>query len=305
MDTGRGYHIYINQNAGNVQNIGENALEAILNESGLEIEALYILPPDQLFEQLRSENPEHRILVGGGDGTITSAAEILDNLNIAFGIIPLGTMNLLAKDLNIPVQLNEAVQAYANETEKISIDTTYANGNLFLCSAGIGTMPDTSNFREDNRSQSRTLLMPRLTWFVLDRLDPKRRKTYNLKLDSENLKLKSASLVISNNQYAPSENWNSPSLKRSSLQEGVMALYSAAPSNFWDKCRILLKLGMGGWRKDPKIKEWQATEIIVNCDQDREDISLDGETYTLKAPIRFAIKPNNLKLITPKGSSRV
>ena len=84
-----------------------------------------------------------------------------------------------------------------------------------------------------------------------------------------------------------------------------MALYSAAPSNLWDKFRILLKLGMGGWRKDPKIKEWLAKEIAVDCDQNEEQVSLDGETKILKTPICFTLKAKHLKLITPKGSTRV
>ncbi len=141
MKTGQFYHIYINQNAGAVQNLGENALEAVLSESGLKIEALYILPPDQLFKKLKTEEPGHRILIGGGDGTITNAAEILNNLDIPFGIIPLGTMNLLAKDLKIPVQLNEAVRAYADETEAIAIDGLLtAIGFLFLA-ATVVAMP--------------------------------------------------------------------------------------------------------------------------------------------------------------------
>ena len=305
MHTSKAYHIYINQNSGSVQNMGEDALEAVLNKSGIKIEALYILPPEKLFKKLKAETPDRRILIGGGDGTITGAASILSELNIAFGILPLGTMNLLAKDLDIPAQFNEAVCSYTGDTDNIEIDATYANGHLFLCSAGIGTLPDSSNFREDNRFQNQAILMPRLLLYVLNRLDPKCRKKYHLKLDDQNLQFKSASLVISNNQYASSDEWSSSSLKRTGLQEGLMALYSAAPSNFLDKCRILLKLGFGGWRKDPKIKEWLAKEITVQCDNSHEQVSLDGETQMLETPIHFKIVPKHIKLITPRGASHV
>lgn len=300
MEKPKSFHIYINENSGTVQNLGGNALEELLVSSGLDINGLYIMPAEKLFEKIKQETGQYSILIGGGDGTLNASASILGKKNIPFGILPLGTMNLLAKDLNIDVNLSNAVEAYTRGAKEISIDVTYANNNLFLCSAGIGTIPASSNFRENNRSQSQALLMPRLTWFILDRLDSKRRKSYKIKLEDKEIKLKSASLVISNNQYAQSEEWSEPSLKRQSLQDGQMILYSAAPSNFWDKCRILFKLGLGGWRQDPKIKEWSAKEIILQCDDDKEQVSLDGETFDLSTPIHFTMKPKSLKLLIPQ-----
>ncbi len=201
MNTTPGFHIYINQSAGAVQNLGEEALRSVMQESGVQIEALYILPAKKLFETLKDAQPDHRILVGGGDGTITGAASILSERGMGFGIIPLGTMDLLARDLDIPIQLNACLQAYAGGTTDLQIDAAYANDQLFLCSAGIGLIPDSSHFREDHRSENQALFMPRLTWFVFDRLDPTRRKRYKVRLDDRAVKLKSASLVISNNQY--------------------------------------------------------------------------------------------------------
>ena len=46
------------------------------------------------------------VVVGGGDGTITAAAARLMGGTAALGILPLGTMNMLAKDLGIPLELD-------------------------------------------------------------------------------------------------------------------------------------------------------------------------------------------------------
>ena len=300
MKKDNGFRIYINNNAGTVQSLGESALEAVIIESGINIDALYILPAKDLFDKLKDEEKTSKILIGGGDGTITGAAAILSNKDIPFGIIPLGTMNLLAKDLEIPETIHKALKAYAGGDNITHIDQTFANDNLFLCSAGIGAIPDSSNFREKNRTQSNALLLPRLTLFVFDRIDPSRRKTYEIALDQKSVKLKSASLVISNNEYTQSQNWQTQSLKRESLQEGTLALYTATPTNFWDKCRVLLKLVTGGWRKDPKISEWKSKKITIKCPQKTERVSLDGENIELTTPIHFTLKPKSLAVITPK-----
>ena len=56
------------------------------------------------------------VVVGGGDGTIAAAAARLMKTGTALGILPLGTMNMLAKDLGIPLALDAAADALARGT---------------------------------------------------------------------------------------------------------------------------------------------------------------------------------------------
>ncbi|CAN5792065.1 hypothetical protein BH24GEM1_BH24GEM1_02920 [soil metagenome] len=43
-----------------------------------------------------------RVIVGGGDGTLNAAVQVLVQANLPLGIIPLGTANNLARTLGIP-----------------------------------------------------------------------------------------------------------------------------------------------------------------------------------------------------------
>src|SRR5258708_6287724 len=49
------------------------------------------------------------IVAGGGDGTVSSVAAALVDTDIAFGVLPLGTLNHFARDLGIPLELAEAI----------------------------------------------------------------------------------------------------------------------------------------------------------------------------------------------------
>src|SRR4051812_34210334 len=49
------------------------------------------------------------IVAGGGDGTVSRVAGDLAGTGLAFGVLPLGTLNHFAKDLGVPLELEDAV----------------------------------------------------------------------------------------------------------------------------------------------------------------------------------------------------
>src|SRR6185295_1296266 len=61
------------------------------------------------------------IIVGGGDGTIRTVAGALVGTDIPLGILPLGTLNHFAKDLKIPLAVEEAVAVISDGVHR-SVD---------------------------------------------------------------------------------------------------------------------------------------------------------------------------------------
>ncbi len=51
------------------------------------------------------------IIVGGGDGSVGHAANRLAGAEKALGVLPLGTVNLLARDIGVPANLDDAIAA--------------------------------------------------------------------------------------------------------------------------------------------------------------------------------------------------
>lgn len=77
------------------------------------------------------------IVAIGGDGTINEIVNGLHDKNIPIGIIPIGTGNLLAKELGIPRTLSKACQVI-HKAKAFSMDIGYNCGRRFLLMAGIG-----------------------------------------------------------------------------------------------------------------------------------------------------------------------
>lgn len=77
------------------------------------------------------------VIAAGGDGTIHAVARGLIGTQTTLGIIPAGTMNNLARSLNIPETIEAACAVIANG-ETHSIDTGKINDHVFLEVAGVG-----------------------------------------------------------------------------------------------------------------------------------------------------------------------
>ena len=78
-----------------------------------------------------------RLVVCGGDGTLMEVAQAMAGTDIELAVVPLGTGNLLARNLDLPMEWEEAVRRALSGTPTV-MDCGRANGTYFLINAGIG-----------------------------------------------------------------------------------------------------------------------------------------------------------------------
>ncbi|MBP5319690.1 MAG: hypothetical protein J6334_01785 [Kiritimatiellae bacterium] len=80
-----------------------------------------------------------RVLAMGGDGTVAAVGQALFGTGLPLGILPAGTGNLLARELEIPLDPAEAFRAALGaDTPLHAIDAMRINGRIFLLNAGVG-----------------------------------------------------------------------------------------------------------------------------------------------------------------------
>jgi len=77
------------------------------------------------------------VLACGGDGTVTACAEGVTDTGVPLAIIPLGTGNLLARNIGVPAGLDEALAVALGGAQQ-PIDAGRVNGRLFVVMTGLG-----------------------------------------------------------------------------------------------------------------------------------------------------------------------
>src|SRR5690606_507165 len=82
------------------------------------------------------------IIAAGGDGTVRAVCERAVRTGVAVGILPHGTGNLLARNLDIPVNTRDALDVvFAGQDRAIdlaSFESDACGTSSFLVMAGLG-----------------------------------------------------------------------------------------------------------------------------------------------------------------------
>lgn len=80
------------------------------------------------------------VIVGGGDGTLSSVVDYFVGTDTVFAVLPLGTANSFARTLGLPLDLNGAIQVIAYGRRK-RIDLGIIDGDYFANVAALGLSP--------------------------------------------------------------------------------------------------------------------------------------------------------------------
>lgn len=78
------------------------------------------------------------VVAAGGDGTVSAVGDGLVGSSIPLGIVPIGTGNQIARELELPADMDAAVELIAGAPRVRRIDAMRIGGRLFLLNASVG-----------------------------------------------------------------------------------------------------------------------------------------------------------------------
>jgi diacylglycerol kinase family enzyme len=239
------------------------------------------------------------MVVGGGDGTIACAAEILAGTGVAMGILPFGTMNLLAKDLGIPAGNPAAAVRILADGHVREIDVGEVNGRVFLCASMLGVPARLARVREAARGGAPVRLWTRFGLAALRALTRRSRLSVALWLDGHVIRRRAPSLTVSANAL---DDRSGRLFGRSRLDGGELAVYVIRHLGLGDLARLGLALAVGRWRQDRAVEEYRVRRLAIGATGRAVRVMNDGEVMLLAPPLRYRIRPRALRVIAPPAA---
>ena len=236
------------------------------------------------------------VVIGGGDGTVATAAGLLLGTGKALGMLPLGTMNLLARDLGMPNDLRAAVAVLARGGRRF-IDVAEVNGHVFLNNSVIGLYPTLVRARERQRGVPGWRKWPAMASAVLKAL-----RYYNLievgaDLGQGPRLIRTPALAVVNNAYRdPAATF----LHRPTLDGGRLGVYVAQHQTRLGLVRLMAALALGGWQSNAELESLIMTDLTVTSHARRKlKVAIDGEFTRLAPPLVYRIRPKALPVLAP------
>lgn len=235
------------------------------------------------------------VAAGGGDGTQNAVASALIGSEVVFGVLPMGTLNHFAKDLGIPLAIDDAIATIA-AGHTTRVDTAEVNGQSFLNNSSLGLYPDTVHRREEQQRRLGRSKWPAFFWAALTSL--KRYPFLNLQLTTDKISYRQRTpfIFIGNNDYIM-QGFNIGA--RSSLQDGRLSLYFAHRTGRLGLLVLAIRAVFGRLKQAKDFEMLSATRLTVESRHRQLRVSTDGEVNLMDTPLVYQIRPASLKVFVP------
>lgn len=234
--------------------------------------------------------PSDTIVVGGGDGSVSCAAARLARSDRTLGILPLGTLNLLARDIGMPDTLPAALDALARSAPR-RIDLATVNGRYFHSISGLGFFSQMARAREESRDLPHKLLRVGVAAFrALTRTG---RMTLMLEIDGRASEIETYAALVTCNKFSD-VGWRRPV-----LDGGTLEIHLAKDEGALARLRAGADLVSGHWRENEGIHSHVGGRLRIAARRRRIWVATDGELRREDAPLDYRLERGALNVLVP------
>jgi diacylglycerol kinase family enzyme len=292
-DLGTELPLLINSAAGSTST-SPDQLEEAFRSAGVSI-AIHSVAPDDFPGRLRAlvEQGAPAVGVGGGDGTISTAVDVLAGTRTILVPVPLGTLNHFATRYGLAT-IAAAAQALRTG-HVLTIPIGRMGGRTFVNNASCGFYPHVVRYRE----KLRPFLSKWPAAFIAALLVMIRRPLLDIELTAAGSRLQrvTAAVWIGIGRHS----LRLPTPGDATRSADVLEVVLPRPTT-----RLaLLRLAWRTWQKlrsdqkavDPELEIVRASEFHLAA-RHRIHIALDGEVDHLAGPLRFVHTPDALRVLS-------
>ena len=260
-------------------------------------------PIDAVLEEAVAEDSDC-LLVGGGDGSVSATATAAWKSGKMLAVLPGGTMNLYARTLGMPLELDEAIDALPALAER-RVDLATIDGTPFIHQFTVGLHADAVQLRQRSGHGSWLgsrvgKLLATTRAFAAVILSP---PTFPVELEGDGVeggRRRLSALSVSNNLFGEG---HIPYADES--DGGRLGLYCAEPLKPWTAARLMGDVMLGRFDSNENVGIRSATRIELRFPDPRRPARalLDGELVDVERRIEIRLHAAALRVLRPAGEA--
>jgi diacylglycerol kinase family enzyme len=291
--------LFLNPRAGTFSAGDESAIRTLAYELGLR--TVDIQPEIDVRRVVREalDAGLKSFVVAGGDGSVHHVMQALVNTDGVLGVVPVGSVNHLARDLSIPIGDWRAALEIAVHGEIRQIDVGRVNGHYFLNSVMLGMYPTISAFRERFRSMHSRWRAYAKAFRLALRHFP--HVTLVVEMNGKVETFKTQMFVVAVNGYDLSQiGAVSP---KTSFNDGRVSIYTLSFMSRMQFVHAAAQYFRGKIGDVSGFRSIRTTQLSVDTGKRRLRMSVDGELMDLETPLQIAAVPASLLVRAPGGAA--
>ena len=237
------------------------------------------------------------VIAAGGDGTLSGVIDGLVDTQIPLLILPIGTWNALAQALNIPLQIDAALDLLFQEHRVQTIDAIEFDKKYCVLSISVGvgsrTMKDVK--REEKRRFGRLADLRSALVHVLEF----RSYQFDVKIDGKPVKFRASELMVANSSILGLKFLKlDPGIR---MDDGKLNVCSIYANTFTEYLSLAVSMLRGDQQHNWNILCLEALqEVEIDC---REKLLVQGDGELIgKLPITVKIHPQAVQIVTPPNT---
>lgn len=235
------------------------------------------------------------VIAAGGDGTVNEIAKALVGTPCVLGIIPLGSGNGLARDLNISMSIDKSIETITKGVERI-IDYGIANEHIFFCTCGVGFDAFVSEKFADEKLRGPIGYVKNIFESVIDF----KSEEYELTYDGKTLKEMAFVVTCANASQYGNEAYIAPG---ADMEDGKMNVSLIKPINALEMPQTTIQLFTKNLHKNNKVIQLLTSELTIKRGRSGA-MHIDGESVDAGKEINVKIIPKGLHVLAPKKKKK-
>ncbi|MEO6808708.1 MAG: diacylglycerol kinase family protein [Isosphaeraceae bacterium] len=234
------------------------------------------------------------IVAAGGDGTVSGVAEGLIGSRASLGIIPLGTANVLARELGIPVNLEAACTLLAGAHTLADIDAMRINNQHYFTQVGVGI--DALMIRDTKTEHKRQFGRAAYLWTAGTRLIGFQPRRFTLEVDGQTIRRRASQVVLANvgTLGQPPFRWG-PGIRPDDARIDVCIVRART---FWHYVALAWHVVRGEHRQDRNVRYFVARQSVTVSLTKPLPVQADGEVIG-ETPILMQVVPKAVRVVAP------
>jgi diacylglycerol kinase (ATP) len=238
-----------------------------------------------------------RVIAAGGDGTIRMVADRLAQSAIPMAVVPLGTGNLLARNLDIPLPEDEALEvAFGDHTRDIDLIKVTVDGAPSEHFAVIGGLGVDAMIMDETSPDLKDTIGAGAYFIAAAKALGRTPIDMQITLDDHRPRHRNAMICAIGNVGTLAGNLTL--IPGARPDDGRLDVYVASPHRLSHWLRVLLRLITRRPRTDDRVDQWQATQVEVRL-KHPDPYQLDGDVVGDCRSLRAEVCPRALTVCVP------